>query len=52
MKIQEFFDWLDDFDRPTDTDWDNLLKTAIWVVLLAAGLVCYSILFYVFAPTY
>ena len=52
MKIKEFFDWLDDFDRPTDTNWDNFLKSAIWVVFLGAGLLCYCVLFSIFAPNY
>ena len=52
MKIHEFFEWLDDFDRPTDTIWENLVKTAIWVLLLAVGLLSYCILFSVFAPSY
>lgn len=52
MKIKEFFEWLDDFDRPEDTTWTNLLKSAIWVLFLAAGLLSYCVIFSVFAPTY
>ena len=48
MRIKEFFEWLDDFDSPTDTNWMQLVKAAIWVLFLAATITSYCVLFSVF----
>lgn len=52
MKFKEFFEWLDDFDRPTDTNWYRVFRIAFWVVFLAIGILSYLYLFSIFAPTY
>ena len=48
MKLSELWDWLDDYERPTDTNWDIMLKTIFWVMFLAATIGCYLALFIVF----
>lgn len=49
MTLQSFFDWLDDFDKPTDTNWDRIFRIVFWVVFLAVGLGSYLWLFLIFA---
>ena len=49
MNLKELWDWLDDYDRPTDTNWDRVLKTIFWVFFLAATIGCYTAIFVVFA---
>ena len=48
MKLSELWDWLDDYERPTDTNWDIMLKTIFWVMFLAATIGCYLALFVIF----
>lgn len=49
MRLNELFEWLDDFDRPTDTNWLRITRILIWALLLATGFLCYATLFTVFA---
>lgn len=48
MKISEFFDWVDDFDIPTETNWHRLVKAAFWVLFLAVAIGSYCYLYYIF----
>ena len=48
MRIHEFFEWLDDFDRVTDANWQRVCKILFWMFIIGVGMWCYLYMFSIF----
>lgn len=48
MRLSEFWDWLDDYTQPTETNWEMVCKTIVWALFLGVTIACYLYLFSIF----
>lgn len=48
MKLKNFWEWLDDFDQPTECNWYRVARLIIWTGILTVGLGCWLYMFSIF----